>query len=442
MTTMALTMLTPMPLSPSSATQAAVPAISAQRWDIFCLVVDNYGDIGVTWRLAKQLHNEFGTQITLWVDCLESFSHILPSLDPLAKQQVFNGITIQHWDAPLSQTYAPGDVLIEAFACELPLSVKAALSEMKQAGKPLPVWLNLEYLCAEDWVDGCHGLPSMQDNGLIKYFYFPGFTKKSGGLICEHGLFAQRDAWQADNANRLALFSQLGLKGIAPGDTVISIFSYETPALPALCKLWQNGTSRVHALIPKGRSLNSLSTMILAATHADADLDADTDADADTRNVDVNNIMPGQHIDLGNLTIHILPMTDQQGYDKLLWSCDFNIVRGEDSFLRAQWAAKPFIWHIYPQEDDYHLVKLRAFLEIYCDNLSPKLASQWSELNVAFNNSEAASVSKHWQALYSVDLPLHQDGQRHLTQWPIDALNDADLATRLMQFVESKIEPR
>jgi uncharacterized repeat protein (TIGR03837 family) len=433
MTTMALTMLTPMPLSPSSATQATVPTItvptiSAQRWDIFCLVVDNYGDIGVTWRLAKQLHNEFGCQLTLWVDCLESFSHILPSLNPLVKRQVFNGITIQHWDAPLSQAYALGDVLIEAFACELPPSVKAVLSQAKQAGKPLPVWLNLEYLCAEDWVDGCHGLPSMQDNGLIKYFYFPGFTKKSGGLICEHGLFAQRDAWQADNANRLALFNQLGLKGIAPDDTVISIFSYETAALPALCQLWQNGPRRVHALIPKGRSLNSLSAMIIA--------------DADTSNVDVNNIMPGQHIDLGNLTIHILPMTDQQGYDKLLWSCDFNIVRGEDSFLRAQWAAKPFIWHIYPQEDDYHLVKLRAFLEIYCDNLFPKLACQWSELNIAFNNGEAVFVSNLWHALYSVDLPLHQDGLRHLTQWPVDALNDADLATRLMQFVDSKIEPR
>ena len=24
-------------------------------WDIFCSVVDNFGDIGVTWRLARQL---------------------------------------------------------------------------------------------------------------------------------------------------------------------------------------------------------------------------------------------------------------------------------------------------------------------------------------------------------------------------------------------------
>lgn len=385
----------------------------SNHWDIFCTVVDNYGDIGVTWRLAKQIASEYQIPVNLWVDDLASFSHILPTLDPLKTVQTFSGVNIFHWTKPLPIAFTAGSVLIEAFACEIPEQVKNQLVHMHQVDpKSVPIWLNLEYLSAEDWVEGCHGLPSLQASGLKKYFYFPGFSAKTGGLICEQDLFAERDAWQADTANKLQLFSQLGLKGIEAQDTVISIFSYETEALPALCELWQQSSEKIHALIPKGRSLNSLTHLLPC---------------------DIAALVPGQQINHGNLTLHILPMTDQQGFDRLLWSCDFNIVRGEDSFLRAQWAAKPFIWHIYPQEDDYHLVKLEAFLKLYCDNLPPKIACYWSELNLAFNQAQQSAVSLHWQNLNPVNLPL----LHHAKQWPINALNAADLATRLVQFVKN-----
>ncbi|MBY0444112.1 MAG: elongation factor P maturation arginine rhamnosyltransferase EarP, partial [Burkholderiales bacterium] len=38
------------------------------RWDIFCRVIDNYGDIGVCWRLARQLSFEHGFAVRLMVD--------------------------------------------------------------------------------------------------------------------------------------------------------------------------------------------------------------------------------------------------------------------------------------------------------------------------------------------------------------------------------------
>ncbi|MCH1931010.1 elongation factor P maturation arginine rhamnosyltransferase EarP [Shewanella sp. A25] len=389
--------------------------IRAPHWDIFCCVVDNYGDIGVTWRLAKQLVNEYQLPVHLWVDDLNSFSHILPSLDPALDSQCFNGVTIIHWTNPLPVAFESGAVLIEAFACELPDSVKQQLVELhRQAPAKVPVWLNLEYLSAEDWVEGCHGLPSMQSSGIKKYFYFPGFTPKTGGLICENTLFAERDAWQADISHKLTLFKALGLSGIDAEDKVFSVFSYETDALPALCELWQqqaNDHHKIHALIPKGRSLNSLQHLLPCS---------------------IDELKPGMHISLGKLTLHILPMTDQVGFDRLLWSCDVNIVRGEDSFLRAQWAGKPFIWHIYPQEDDYHLIKLEAFMQLYCDNLAPEIASTWKELNLAFNQGEQSAVRTHWQNLNPVSLPLLQ----HAKKWPIDAINAADLATRLVQFVK------
>jgi uncharacterized repeat protein (TIGR03837 family) len=383
------------------------------HWDIFCVVVDNYGDIGVTWRLAKQLVAEYDIPINLWVDDLLSFSHILPMLDPHKSKQIFNGVNIFQWNNPIDIEFIAGNVVIEAFACELPSQIKSTINQLHQP--PLsraPTWLNLEYLSAEDWVEGCHGLPSSQPGGVKKWFYFPGFTPKTGGLICERELFNQRDEWQADSKHKLALFNKLGLQGIDAKDTVISVFSYETPALAALCELWQTSPSPIHALIPKGRSLHSLTSILPC---------------------DIKDLMPGQQFTIGNLTLHILPMTDQNAFDRLLWSCDFNIVRGEDSFLRAQWAAKPFIWHIYPQEDDYHLVKLQAFMQIYCDNLAPEIAATWSEVNLAFNQGNTNAVVMHWQQLHSVNLSLMQ----HAIEWPINALNEADLASRLVQFVKN-----
>ena len=388
------------------------------RWDIFCAVVDNYGDIGVTWRLAKQLAQEHQLVITLWVDDLKSFSHILPQLDPGLTTQIHSNITINQWSQPSVVDYQVGDVIIEAFACELPEQIKHTLDKLHiaykndpQAVKP-PLWLNLEYLSAESWVEGCHGLPSMQTSGIKKYFYFPGFSDKTGGLICEKTLLAERERWQLDSQNKQALFKSLGLSGIEQTDTVISVFSYESDALLGLCQLWQTNSAKTHALIPKGRSLNSLQAILPCS---------------------VDELTPGMQIPIGNLLIHILPMTDQEGYDKLLWSCDFNIVRGEDSFLRAQWAAKPFIWHIYEQEDDYHLIKLDAFMQLYCNNLPPELAISWKALNLAFNKEQAAQTCENWQQLNLADLPLLQ----HAKQWPIDAINDVDLVSRLVQFVKN-----
>jgi uncharacterized repeat protein (TIGR03837 family) len=63
------------------------------------------------------------------------------------------------------------------------------------------------------------------------------------------------------------------------------------------------------------------------------------------------------------LAIHFLPLLAQPDFDHLLWSCDLNFVRGEDSLVRALWAGKPLAWHIYPQDDAAHHVKLSAFLD-------------------------------------------------------------------------------
>lgn len=139
------------------------------RWDIFCTVVDNYGDIGVTWRLARQLVAEHSLAVRLWVDDLRAFERICPEIDSNAARQWQQGVEVRHWPREWAPTGA-ADVVIAAFACQLPTDYMDAMAER---AKP-PLWMNLDYLSAEDWVVGCHGLPSVKYKSVQKIFFFRG----------------------------------------------------------------------------------------------------------------------------------------------------------------------------------------------------------------------------------------------------------------------------
>ncbi|HDZ8927474.1 TPA: elongation factor P maturation arginine rhamnosyltransferase EarP [Aeromonas dhakensis] len=394
-------------------------------WDIFCCVVDNFGDIGVTWRLARQLKREGAlpaqeseVQVRLWVDDLESFARICPRLDPAQESQWVDGIHIQHWHETLPADTIPARAVIEAFACELPAPFVA-----KMASQPSPpCWLNLEYLSAESWVEDCHGLASPQrlesqslgSLSLNKYFFFPGFTARTGGLLCERGLIVERERWQQDEAGLNAYWASLGLPPKQELELRVSLFTYESAALTSLVESWCQGATPVTLLLPLGRSLNDVLT---GAGLADA----------------VPTARAGDLLRVGNLTIKLLPMTDQAGYDRLLWSCDLNLVRGEDSFVRAQWAARPFLWHIYPQEEQAHMVKLDGFLDHYLAEL-PAATGQWLRgFSHALNQGEN---TREWWAQWPDHAAIWQQHGRH---WSHKLLQDGDLVTRLVKFLESRI---
>lgn len=394
-------------------------------WDIFCCVVDNFGDIGVTWRLARQLKQEGAlpaqeseVQVRLWVDDLASFARICPGLDPAQESQWVDGIHVQHWHETLPADTIPARAVIEAFACELPAPFVA-----KMASQPNPpCWLNLEYLSAESWVEDCHGLASPQrlesqslgSLSLNKYFFFPGFTARTGGLLCERGLIVERERWQQDEAGLNAYWASLGLPPKQQHELRVSLFTYESAALTSLVESWCQGATPVTLLLPLGRSLNDVLT---GAGLADA----------------VPTARAGDLLRVGNLTIKLLPMTDQAGYDRLLWSCDLNLVRGEDSFVRAQWAARPFLWHIYPQEEQAHMVKLDGFLDHYLAEL-PTATGQWLRgFSHALNQGENI---REWWAQWPDHAAIWQQHGRH---WSHKLLQDGDLVTRLVKFLESRI---
>ncbi|MFG0407674.1 elongation factor P maturation arginine rhamnosyltransferase EarP [Pseudomonas sp. FYR_11] len=368
-------------------------------WDIFCSVVDNYGDIGVTWRLARQLVAEHGLAVRLWVDDLNAFTPMCPGADANAAQQWQQGVDVRQWPAAWLPV-APADVVIGAFACQLPATYVEA---MRASPRP-PLWLNLEYLSAEDWVEGCHGLPSPQANGLRKVFFFPGFTENTGGLLREAELLARRDALQQSAAARQAFLQGLAVSP-APGALLISLFAYENPQLGKWLDALAAGDQACHLLVPQGRVVAGLSHWL-----GEAPLQA------------------GQVRTRGALTVQVLPFVSQDDFDRLLWCCDFNAVRGEDSFVRAQWAGQPMLWHIYVQDENAHWEKLEAFLAHYRRGLSADagaaLLGLWRAWNMDQDMGQAwQEARRYWPQL-----------QQHARRWAAQQAAQPDLATALVHF--------
>jgi uncharacterized repeat protein (TIGR03837 family) len=294
----------------------------------------------------------------------------------------------------------PAEVVIEAFACHLPPTYIEAMA----ASGARRLWLNLEYLSAEDWVAGCHGLPSPQPGGLQKFFFFPGFVAGTGGLLREGDLLARRRAFQADAAAQQVFLQRLGVTRQA-GARLISLFAYENPGLADWLQALADERQASQLLVPQGKILGDLQAWL-----------------------GEDGLVPGDRRQRGSLQIQVLPFMAQDDYDRLLWCCDLNAVRGEDSFVRAQWAGRPLLWHIYQQEEGAHWEKLEAFLALYGAELSPAAAAALGELCRAWNAGKG--MGEAWDRL----LPVWPELAAHAEHWCVEQAARLDLATALEQF--------
>ncbi len=328
-------------------------------WDIFCTVIDNHGDLGVCWRLCADLAAR-GERVRLWVDDAAALAWMAP-------QRPAN-VQVHTWAAD-TRFAPPGDVVVEAFGCDISAALAqwAAAEPTANASNSIAgnaytagvagnfsselavqfTWINLEYLSAEPYAQRCHGLPSPvlagPGAGRSKRFYYPGFTPGTGGLLREANL-AQRQA----AFDRTAWLASQGI-ALAPGERLLSLFCYEPAALPALLRALQQGGQPTRLLVTAGRAAQAVQAA-LQASHAAPAADSE------------NN--PQGAPDLrGALSISYLPYVSQEDFDHLLWACDLNFVRGEDSLVRALWAGKPLVWQVYPQSDGAHAAKLDAFLD-------------------------------------------------------------------------------
>jgi uncharacterized repeat protein (TIGR03837 family) len=332
-------------------------AMPALLWDVYCRVIDNLGDASVCWRLAAGLAAR-GQRVRLIIDDAAPLAFMAPAGAA--------GVQVLPWPGPAEV----GDVVVEAFGCDPPAATVALMA----VRRPAPVWINLEYLSAEPYVERSHGLPSPQHNGLRKWFFYPGFTTRTGGLLREDGLVAERAAFRRED--------WLRAQGIAPaaGERIVVLFCYDNAALPALLQdLAQQPT-----------------LLLLTPGPAQGQV----------------QLAPAP------LRLHRLPWLAQPDFDRLLWSADLNFVRGEDSLVRALWAGAPFVWQAYPQHDGVHAAKLEALLAQL--QAEPAVAALWRAWN---------GLSPVWPGL-PAPWPLES-----LRRWRQALAEQPDLVSQLLTFV-------
>jgi len=373
------------------------------RWDIFCQIVDNYGDAGVCWRLARALSRLSSSSVNN-VECDDSrirlFCDDLNVLNVIAHGDAVRhgatlGIEVLPWSAAESPAIlaSVGDVVIEAFACHLPKPyIEAMVQKTSQKTSPKPpIWINLEYLTAEAWADDMHLMPSPQNNGLNKYFYFPGFTPKTGGVLLGD--------WDEVTSNSLNIPQSLSsaFESCRPRSKKISVFHYKQAPLDS----WLDSVNQ--AALAHGE-------MVDVFLCADQNVSAATQTSFSLADSAVKLIQP--------------PFIPQEDYDYLLSVCDINLVRGEDSFVRAQWASKPFIWDIYPQSDLAHEVKLNAFLERYFEGVSAEFRA------IGISAMKWGPASDWWSHLSS--------WTSHSEAWRQKLMGLGHLEGKILDFVKSQ----
>ena len=373
-------------------------AAAALQWDVFCRVIDNFGDIGVCWRLVAQLAGR-GQRVRLWVDDASALQWMAPAGSPC--------VELRAWNAPPpGPGEAPPDVMLEAFGSEIaPEFIAYSVHQASATGRK-PVWINLEYLSAETYVERNHRLPSPilsgPAAGWTRWFFYPGFTPATGGLLREDDLSGRqarfdRPAWRAAHA------AALGLGAGAGQQRWVSLFCYEPPALPRLLRQLQGEPTQL--LVAPGRPAAAVQAAL-------------------TESMGQNGMqrLPDK---TEQLSLSYLPLRPQLAFDEMLWACDLNLVRGEDSLVRAVWAGQALIWHIYPQHDNAHHDKLHAFLD-WLD--APASLRQFHD---AWNGLEGAALSVPDDATLADWRACVQAARARL-------LAQGDLVTQLLGFVAEK----
>ncbi len=366
--------------------------IGALAVDLFCRVIDNWGDLGVCWRLARQLRDEYGAEVRLIVDDIAPFSTIEPRVNRDLSEQRYEDIAIEYWATFESRgARCDCDLVIEVFACDPPAEYVESMAQRS----PQPVWINLEYLSAEKWVDGVHGLPSPHRKlPLTKYFFVPGFSPQSGGVIVEKSVRSVDPTERKD----------------APASAI---------SLTSL-----NHKERAHSA-----ESSTQRPRVFSFTYAQAPVAALA------RAFDAATFFLAARLDSHDFEWVQLSPVPQTEFDRLLAAFDLLLVRGEDSFVRAQLAGKPMLWHIYPTDDRAHINKLDAWLDRYCVAMPNELSNTYRRAAHAFVDPESEPDLAHAFHDFIGALPALQ---QHALSWQRALLASEDLATRLMQFVSEK----
>lgn len=314
---------------------------------IFCRIIDNFGDAGVTLRVARRFLEE-GVTPQLISDRLDVMAKLLPSLDPTEPRSTLDGICITDWDAFATAPDEPADLVLETFGCRLPESFEKRLAET-----PPKLTLNLDYLSAEDWVESCHKMWGLHPTLPIrKLWYFPGFTDRTGGVSIESDYETKRQTF-----DRKAFLANLGFT--EPERPTLYFFLYPVNDVETWAKTLAERTEPMNLLFAPGEGTEKLLTLLNEHPH------------------------PHQTIRA--------PFVAQPKFDHFLWAADGVVIRGEDSFVRAQLAGVPLFWATYPTEDRAHEVKFEAWAGRVNEKLHNECVAKHLAANRAWLEGKAST---------------------------------------------------
>ena len=339
--------------------------------DIFCEVVDNYGDVGVAYRLARGFKRIYpDKKLRFIINQMEEINLIKKSDD----------IEIVSYK-DISKIESSADLILETFGCEIPKEY------MDKALENSKLIINLEYFSAETWVDDFHLQESFLGGKLKKYFFIPGLSEKSGGVLLDNEFLERKKKVEENKEYYLEKF------GINEKyDLIGSVFSYE---------------KNFDSLIEELKKLDKKILLLILSEKTQKNF---------IKYFDNNN-------NYDKIKIVKLPFFTYDKYEELLALCDFNLVRGEDSFARALLLEKPFLWHIYPQEENTHIKKLEGFLEKYCPN-NKELKETFINYNI--NKDDFSYFFKNFKEI-----------EEHNKKYANHLIKNCNLIEKLIKFIEN-----
>lgn len=374
--------------------------------DMFCRVIDNYGDAGVSWRLARMLAREAGWAVRLIIDDAAVLSAIVPSVRETDAAPAAGEVAVTRWLENDDKPFAlwdgtAADVVVELFSCRLPDAYEEAIA--RRVENALCAVFALDYLTAESYAEEGNGLPSPHPRfGYAKTFLFPGFSEKTSGINRETGLEeAMSPARRA--AVRASVLSEMG----AQNDHPFTLYFFTYPQMPV------EAFARMVADDPRP-------LQILAAPGAASDRLAKALGE----------------LKAGHVRLVRAPMVSQEKFDDVLLSCDACLVRGEDSVLRAQLTGLPMLWTLYPQSEDTHLTKLAAFADLYTQALPGSARAAWLAAEETFNNGHTphADAWARWRDCYEELLAGAAEWKKRLFALPTLAESISKLAEKRLKF--------
>lgn len=375
--------------------------------DILCSVVDNLGDIGFAYRLARTLNDTF--QIRLIVDDLDSFATICEGVEPFLSVQTRSFGTVIQWNNPCEEVFrlfkaTKPRIIIETYACGRPSWFEDILFDPKdQSHRHI---INIDYLTAESWAQEYHLLPSItRSPNVTKVFFMPGFVQETGGLLQDRQSIALRQLCKT-SLGREKLRKEI-LPSAAIDTFWVLVFSYEHDFTFIIQDLASFHSFRsVTVILAFGRSAEPF---LLAWKSAGSPF-----------------------------PVFLLPPVPQNTWDSILVSVDFAFVRGEESFAQVSLSGIPFVWECYPfvekTKDGYqpyhavlgHWPKVKAFLKLVSPYMNSELFAMYEQLTQSFNGITPLKSGELLSVLLSLEPKSSELG-----------LNASDLTNAFVAFSRS-----